>query len=72
VADDDTVVADKDLLDEEAHDTLALDDVECIGSTAQASEERRKIFCKSQEIGAVVGLIRNRLQLGAQRLFALA
>jgi hypothetical protein len=68
---DDVVVADKDPLDDESYDSLSFDDIERGGGAAQAREERRECFCKAQEIGAVVGLIGNRLQFRTQRLFAL-
>ncbi len=34
--DDDRVVANEDVLDDEAHDSLALQDVKCVGGAAQA------------------------------------
>ena len=69
--DDDRVVADEDVLDDETHDSLALDDVKRVGGAAQTTEERREGFCKAQERGAIGGLVSDRLQLGAQRLLAL-
>ena len=68
--DDDRVVANEDVLDDEAHDSLALQDVKCVGGAAQAAEERRQRLGKAQERGAIVGLVSDRLQFGAQRLFA--
>lgn len=72
MADNDGVVADQNLLDDEAHDSLALDDVKRIGGAAQSCEERRKGLCQAQEHGAVVGLVGDRLQLGAQCVLPLA
>src|SRR5215471_9335946 len=72
VADNDSIVADKDLLDDQTHDPLALDHVERISAVAQSSQERRGRLCQVQELSAVTSLINDRLQLGAQGLFALA
>ena len=68
VADSDGVVADQDVLDDETHDSLALDDIKRVGGTAQSGEERRESLGQAQEHGAVVSLVGDRLQLGAQRL----
>src|SRR5215469_113774 len=72
VADNDIIVAYKNLLDDQTHDPLALDYVERISAGAQSSQERRGGLCQVQELSAVTGLINDRLQLGAQGLFALA
>lgn len=69
--DDDSVIANEDVLDDEAHDALALNDVKGVGSAAQTAEERRESLGKAQKRGAIGSLIRDRLQLGAQPLFAL-
>ena len=69
--DDDGVVADKDVLDDEAHDSLALNDVKRVGGVAQTAEERGEGLGQAQERGAIGSLVGDRLQLGPQRLFAL-
>jgi len=68
---DDVVVADENFLDDQSYDSLPFDDIERGGGAAQANEERSECFCKTQKIGTIVGLICNRLQFRAQRLFAL-
>jgi retron-type reverse transcriptase len=45
--DDDRVVADEDVLDDEAHDPLSLNDVKRIGGAAQTTEERRERLGKA-------------------------
>ena len=72
VADEDAVIADQDFLNHQTHDSLPFDDIKSIGGTAQTPEERREGFCEAQERRAVVGLIGDGLQLGAQRLLALS
>ena len=69
---DDCVVADEDVLDDQAHDSLALQDVERVGGVAQPAEERRESLSQAQERSAIGSLVSNRLQLSAQRLFALS
>ena len=69
--DDDRVVANEDVLDDEAHDSLALDDVKGVGGAAQMAQERRERLGKAEERGAIGRLVSDRLQLGAQRVFAL-
>ena len=69
--DDDGVVADEDVFDDEAYDSLTLKDIKRVGSAAQTAEERRERLGQAQERGAIVSLVGERLQLGAQRLFAL-
>ena len=69
--DDDRVVANEDVLDDEAHDSLALIDVKRVGGAAQTTEECRESLGKAKERGAIGSLVSDRLQLGAQRLFAL-
>ena len=69
--DDDGFVADEDLLDDESHDSLPLDDVKRVGGAAQTTEEGRERLGKAQERGAIGSLVGDRLQLGPQRLFAL-
>src|SRR5712692_8346413 len=71
VADDDSVIANEDVFDDEAHDSLALNDVERISSAAQTAEERRESLGKAQERGPIASLVSDRLQLGPQRLFTL-
>ena len=67
----DSVVADENVLDDQAHDALALDDVKRVGGAAQSGEERRESLGQAQERSAIGSLVGDRLQLGAQRLFAL-
>jgi len=69
--DDDGVVADEDVLDDEAHDSLALNDVKGVGGAAQTAEERRESLGKAQKLCAIGSLNSDRLQLGTQPLFAL-
>ena len=69
--DDDRVVANEDVLDDETHDSLALDDLKRVGGAAQTAEERGERLGQAQERDAIGRLISDRLQLGAQRLFAL-
>ena len=71
MADDDSVIANENVFDDEAHDSLALNDVERVGSAAQTAEERRESLGKAQERGAIASLVGDRLQLGPQRLFTL-
>ena len=52
VADHDLVVIDEDLLDDEAHDSLPLHDVERLGRRAQAREKRRQGLGQAQMRGA--------------------
>ena len=47
MSDDDTVVANEDVLDDETYYSLALDGVKRVGGAAQAVEERREGFCEA-------------------------
>ena len=47
VPDDDRVVADEDVLDDEAYDSLALDDLKRVGGAAQTAQERRESLGKA-------------------------
>ena len=69
--DDDRVVANEDVLDDEAHDSLAPHDVKRVSGAAQTAEERLESLGKAQERGAIGGLVSDCLQFSAQRLFAL-
>jgi len=69
--DDDGVVANEDVLDDQAHDSLALNDVERVSSAAQTAEERRKSLGQTQERGAIGRLVGDCLQLDPHRLFTL-
>lgn len=69
--DDDCVIADEDIFDDKAHDSLALNDVKGVGSAAETAEERRESLGQVQELGAIGSLVGDRLQLGPQRPFAL-
>ena len=72
VPDEDGVITDQNLLDDEAHDALTLEGVECISSAAQPRQERGERLCQSHEHGAITGLIGDRLQFGAQRFLTIA
>ena len=65
MSDDDRVVANEDVLDDEAHDALALNDIKRVGGAAQTPKERRERLGKAQERGAISRLVSDRLQLGA-------
>jgi len=69
--DDDRVVANEDVLDDKPHDSLALKDIKRVSGAAQSAEERRESLGKPKERGAIGGLVGDRLELSAQRLFAL-
>jgi hypothetical protein len=69
--DDDRVVANEDVLDDETHDSLALNDFKRVGGAAQTAEERGERLGEAQERDAIGSLVGDRLQLGAQRLLAL-
>ena len=71
MADNDGVVADEDVFDDEAYDSLPLRDVKRVGDAAQSAEKRREGLGQAQERGAIGSLVGDRLQLGPQRLFAL-
>ena len=66
--DDDSVVADEDVLDDQTHDALPLKDVKRVGSAAQPAEERREGLGQTQEGSAIGSLVGNRLQLSAHDL----
>src|SRR5229473_524941 len=72
VANGDGVVSHQDVFDYESYDSLALRDVQRLGSTAQAGEERRESLRQSQEGCPIVGLVSDRLQLSTKHLFTLA
>ena len=72
MTDDDRVIADKHLLDDQAHDALALEDVQRVGGHTQPREERRERLREAQVRRALSGLFGEGVQLGAQRLLALA
>ena len=69
--DDDSVVADEDVLDDQAHDSLAFNDIKRVGGAAQSAEKRRESLGQAQKRGAIGSLVGERLQLGPQRLLAL-
>jgi hypothetical protein len=69
---DDAVVADQDFLDNQPHDFLSFNHVECVGGAVQAIEESGERFGETHEIRAIVYLIGNRFQFGAQGLFTLS
>lgn len=70
VPDDDSVVADQDLLDQQSDHALTLDYVESFGGRAQTGEKRGQRFSETQIGGAVGRLVCDRLQLGAGRVLA--
>src|SRR3984893_11261130 len=70
VPDDDSDVADQDLLDQQSDHTLTLDYGESFGRRAQTGEKRGECFSETQIDGAVDRLGANRLQLGAGRVLA--
>src|SRR5882757_3386471 len=70
VPDDDSVVADQDLLDQQSDHALTLDYVESFGRRAQTGEKRGQRFSETQIGGAVGRLVCDRLQLGAGRVGA--
>jgi retron-type reverse transcriptase len=72
VADDDRVVIDQHLLDDQPHDALTFDHVEGLGGHAHPRQKRRECLCETEIRCPLARLIRDRLQLGAQCLFALA
>src|SRR5712692_3879702 len=72
VANGDGVVSHQDVFDYESYDSLALRDVQRLGSTAQAGEERRESLRQSREGCPIVGLVSDRLQLSTKHLFTLA
>jgi len=47
VADHDRVIADEYLLDDQAHDTLTLNDVQGVGGHAQPRQKRRERLCQA-------------------------
>jgi hypothetical protein len=47
MSDDDRVVANEDVLDDEAHDALALNDIKRVGGAAQTPKERRERLGKA-------------------------
>ena len=64
MADDDHVIADKDLFDDQAHDALALDDVERVRSTTQSSKKPSEGFGEAQKCRTLGRLVGDRLLLG--------
>src|ERR1700680_1356229 len=70
VPDNDSVVADQDLLDEQPDPALTFDYVESFGRRAQTGEKRGQRFSETQIGGAVGRLVCDRLQLGAGRVLA--
>jgi len=66
VPDDDSVVADQDLLDQQSDHALTLDYVESFGRRAQTGEKRGQRFSETQIGGAVGRLVCDRLQLDSK------
>ncbi len=72
MADHDLIITHKDLFDQQAHDLLAIEDVESMQRSAEPAEESGEGFGET-EIGSAVGrLIGDRLQFAARGLFTLA
>jgi hypothetical protein len=72
VPDDDSVIANQDLLDQQSEHALTLDYVESFSRRAQTGEKRGQRFSETKIGGAVGRLVCDRLQLGADRVLALA
>lgn len=71
VADQDRVLADEHLLDDQAHDALALENVERVRGHAQPREKSRERLRQAQVRRALLSLFGDRVQLGPQRLLTL-
>src|SRR5258707_2922324 len=72
MADHDLIITHKDLFDQQAHDLLAIEDVESMQRSPEPAEECGEWFGET-EIGSAVGrLIGDRLQFAARGLFTLA
>ena len=67
----DRIVANKDLLNQEADDSLAFRDTKRFGGATQASQEYCEGFCQAKERSAVVDLICDCLKFGTECLLAL-
>src|ERR1700738_2938946 len=65
VPDDNSVVADQDLLDQQSDHALTLDYVESFGGRAQTGEKRGQRFRETQIGGVVRRLVCERFHLGA-------
>ena len=72
MANDNSVVPYQDIFDHEPYDSLALSDTKRFRSSAQAGEERREGLRQAQEGYPIVGLVGDRLELSAERLFTMA
>jgi retron-type reverse transcriptase len=72
MANGDGVVSDQDVFHYEPYDALAFHDIQRISSTVESFEERGEGFRQAKEGRLIIGLVHNGLQLGAQRMFALA
>ncbi|WP_225040277.1 hypothetical protein WGT02_30940 (plasmid) [Rhizobium sp. T1470] len=70
--DRDGIVVDQYFLDQQSDDLLAFGDVQQFRRRAQPLKEGGQGFGRTQERQPVGGLIDNRLQFGAHRLFAAA
>ena len=68
----DGILADQNVLNQQAHDFLAFNDTKRFRRAAQASKECGESLCQAQECGAIIGLIGDRLQLGTEYLLAMA
>src|SRR5260370_15179183 len=70
VPDDDSIVADQDLLDQQSDHALTLDYVESFDRRAQTGKKRGQRFSETQIGGAGSRLVCDRLQLWADRVLA--
>jgi hypothetical protein len=72
MANGDGVVSYQDVFHYEPYDTLAFRDTQRISSTVEPREERGEGLRQTEEGRLIIGLVRNGLQLSAERMFALA
>ena len=70
--DRDGIVVDQHFLDQQSDDLLSLNDVQRTRRRAQPLKESGQGFGQTQERHPVGGLVDDRLQFGAHRLFAAA
>ena len=71
MTDGDGVIPDQDFFDNEPYDSLTLDHVQRVSSTAQAGKKRCQGLGEAQESSPVGSLISDRLQFSADRALAL-
>jgi len=71
VTNGDGILADQNVFNQQSHDSLAFNDTKRFRSAAQARKECCESFCQTQECGAIIGLVGDRLQLGTECLLAM-